>query len=341
METHQITELIVTLPTAISPIDKQLGTNLRNYFETFDDTINRLVHFCCKCFISKSCNPSGDLNEMDLFNVIEGLEIENNSIEEFSSLISLFKSSKYDTINIYEFIRGLKGGLNTKRLELVKQIWIKLDKSKSGIIHLKDARAKFNAMQHPRVKLGELDADKVLREFIEYWDYCQRNDGIIELIEWEYYFAGVSANIDTDTYFEKMITQCWPGLINTERNHPISTTSIFTPKFKRNLSKKLRKLESLIYDSQRFRTTLDFIFYKLLISNDKPMNKKNLFLIVNEIFSFVELDLDEESFENIFKRCFKDIERCNHLNQWDQFLKLSIKKELGFLEYQVYVRTAK
>jgi len=131
---------------------------------------------------------------------------------------TLFKStkSKNSMVGIHRLILRIGGGLSVKRLELVQNTFKMLINNEvttpsNAYILLKDAKAKFSPNEHPRVKSGELTPEQVLYRFLLFFE-PDRPDGVIELIEWEYYYAIISAEISQDSFFEKQMVQCWPGL---------------------------------------------------------------------------------------------------------------------------------
>ena len=77
----------------------------------------------------------------------------------------------------------------------------------------------------PDVKAGKRTEDEVLKEFLETFEshYNVMNgtkgDGNVTPDEFLEYYANVSANIDSDAYFEVMMTNAW-NIVS--RNNPAS-----------------------------------------------------------------------------------------------------------------------
>lgn len=101
----------------------------------------------------------------------------------------------------------------------------------------------YNVSQHPKFKTGEMSEDEILEAFLANFDTPGEADGRVRLlpvhvccsirflavfclasrltrqstsclvqVEWEEflnYYAGVSASIDTDAYFDLMMRQAW------------------------------------------------------------------------------------------------------------------------------------
>ncbi|KAI9204497.1 uncharacterized protein BJ171DRAFT_599287 [Polychytrium aggregatum] len=322
---------------SISAIDGQIASALRSFF---DQSGRPIIQFCK--ILLEHMGLDADLQANIPLSVLvktihdTGIECSSQQIQE---LVELFGGTD-EGINLNEFIRGLKGGLNSKRLELVHAAWILLDWNGQGVSAeqtiLTDAKAKFNALDHPRVQIGELDADRVLGEFIDYWE-ADRPDGTIELIEWEYYYTGVSANIDTDAYFERLMSQCWPGMRMPEPHSPVqSTLDVCT---RRLMAMHHQKLERLVGSSRTFRSALDLCFYRQSIPMDRTLSRDNLIKILKELYSIAGVPADEDSFDSIYKRIKKDLQRTFTVSDYEPALRESIRKELRFLEYRIFART--
>ncbi|KAJ3268524.1 hypothetical protein HK104_005351, partial [Borealophlyctis nickersoniae] len=172
----------------------------------------------------------------EVVEVVVGVQMENADVD---AVISRYDTTGKGLIPIDKFIYGVKGDLPSKRLHLVQDVYkLLLDSTTRGVVSLKDAKAKYNTLAHPRVQSGELDPDRVLSDFVTYWERG-RSDGRIELVEWEYYFAGLSAAIDRDEYFDKVMRQCWPGL------KEIKQTTKLTDQSKRELASIVRRMDHI------------------------------------------------------------------------------------------------
>ena len=130
-------------------------------------------------------------------------------IDEMTLLLRSFDVNGDDRISVNEFITVLKGGLNERRREVVLRAFQKFDRDGSGIIDVEDLRNTYSAKNNPAVLRGEKSEDTVLKEFLICFDDASTPDGIVHQVEFEVYYAGVSANIDNDDYFEVMMTSAW------------------------------------------------------------------------------------------------------------------------------------
>lgn len=127
---------------------------------------------------------------------------------EIQALFRYFDGDCNGTITYDEFLTGLRGELNDRRKALVGLAYGVMDKNGDGQVDMKDVVDRYDVSQHPDVKSGLKSKIQVLREFLDVFD-CEEKDGIITPSEFYRYYAGVSAAIDDDDYFELMIRNAW------------------------------------------------------------------------------------------------------------------------------------
>ncbi|KAH9385023.1 hypothetical protein HPB48_027059 [Haemaphysalis longicornis] len=72
-----------------------------------------------------------------------------------------------------------------------------------------DLKGVYNARQHPKYQNGELTEDQVFLLFLKNFDSPNDPDGKVTIEEFVNYYAGVSASIDTDAYFDLMMRNAW------------------------------------------------------------------------------------------------------------------------------------
>lgn len=80
----------------------------------------------------------------------------------------------------------------------------KLDADGDGVVTVEEVAQKYCASRHPDVVSGRRSEREVLREFLDTYDGGDK-DGLCHLHEFEAYYAGVSASIDHDEFFEIMM----------------------------------------------------------------------------------------------------------------------------------------
>eukprot|EP01139_Manchomonas_bermudensis_P009846 Amastigsp_a339628_1865.p1 type:complete len:215 gc:universal Amastigsp_a339628_1865:662-18(-) len=113
------------------------------------------------------------------------------------------------TIDFDEFLRHVRPPMNETRMRLVDAAFNKLDANGSGTITVEDVARMYDPRHHPKYVSGEWDAEKVFLQFLKSFDSPADPDGTVTREEFHNYYAGVSASIDLDVYFDLMIRQSW------------------------------------------------------------------------------------------------------------------------------------
>jgi Ca2+-binding EF-hand superfamily protein len=133
------------------------------------------------------------------------------SSRHIQDLFDYFDGDKSGTISYDEFLRGVRGVLNARRHGLVEQAYAVLDADGSGTVDILDIMKVYDASKHPDVVSGLRTKAEVFREFLDTFDggTNHEKDGIVTLDEFAEYYAGVSASIDSDDFFELMIRNAW------------------------------------------------------------------------------------------------------------------------------------
>ncbi|XP_050024195.1 calcyphosin-like protein [Dermacentor andersoni] len=128
-----------------------------------------------------------------------------------SEVDALFKDLDEDgsgTISFNEFLVALRPPMSAARLEHVQRAFYKMDKTGDGIITIRDLKGLYNARQ-PKFQNGELSEDDAFDLFLQDFDSPNDPDGKVTIDEFIDYYAGVSASIDTDAYFDLMMRNAW------------------------------------------------------------------------------------------------------------------------------------
>eukprot|EP01062_Namystynia_karyoxenos_P010163 TRINITY_DN1359_c0_g2_i1.p1 TRINITY_DN1359_c0_g2~~TRINITY_DN1359_c0_g2_i1.p1 ORF type:complete len:414 (+),score=119.29 TRINITY_DN1359_c0_g2_i1:84-1325(+) len=128
---------------------------------------------------------------------------------DFKRLLSVLDTNQDGNVDINEFLKALRGGLGPRRLAVVHRAFRKFDKDGSGVIDLADLRGTYSAEGNPLVVSGRKTAEEVMEDFLSAFDSQSNPDGRVTLEEFEAYYSGLSASIDTDAYFEAMVVAAW------------------------------------------------------------------------------------------------------------------------------------
>jgi len=150
-------------------------------------------------------------NKLDKAEFIEGLHMFGFKVSntEANQLLKAYDRNNDGVISYDEFIRGMRGSLNSRRLKMVVKAFKKLDADKSGVITVDDMQGIFNAKHHPKVISGEITERDALEIFVNSFDGTNIKDGRVHLDEFEDYYSNISSGIDDDEYFVRMMEKVW------------------------------------------------------------------------------------------------------------------------------------
>lgn len=99
--------------------------------------------------------------------------------------------------------------MNARRRRFVEMAFNLLDRDGSGEIDLTDIVACYNASAHPDVISGKKTESQILTEMLNTFEVGGDRDGKVTRQEFEAYYKGISASIDSDDYFELMMRNAW------------------------------------------------------------------------------------------------------------------------------------
>ncbi|XP_052761926.1 calcyphosin-like protein isoform X2 [Mya arenaria] len=118
-------------------------------------------------------------------------------------------------IDFCEFMHKLRPPMRQCRIDIINEAFDVLDVNKDGAICLDDLNVVYssNARKHPKYMSGEWTEEQVLRNFLDSIDTPGNPDGKVTREEFLNYYAGVSATVDDDSYFDLMMRACY-GLPN-------------------------------------------------------------------------------------------------------------------------------
>eukprot|EP00668_Euglena_longa_P034585 GGOE01044409.1.p1 GENE.GGOE01044409.1~~GGOE01044409.1.p1 ORF type:complete len:280 (+),score=58.18 GGOE01044409.1:60-899(+) len=101
------------------------------------------------------------------------------------------------------------GAVHVAALFAALRAFATLDPSGRGLVDLDVLHTRFNPSQHPEVVSGQRTIQEVSFDFRDIFDDVSNPSGLVTWQEFEAYYAGVSAGIEHDTYFELMMANCW------------------------------------------------------------------------------------------------------------------------------------
>jgi Ca2+-binding EF-hand superfamily protein len=150
---------------------------------------------------------SGSLTVEEFHNCLSqvGLRFSDN---DFMMMLAAFDQNRDGEIGYTEFLTGLRGPVNVRREALVNEAYSKFDKTGDEQVNIDDLRDVYNGKEHPEVIAGRKTEEEVLIVFLANFE-GDIKDGIVTREEFQEYYRGVGAYVDSDEYFEYMIRQAW------------------------------------------------------------------------------------------------------------------------------------
>lgn len=131
--------------------------------------------------------------------------------DELNELFLQFDTDGTGNINFDEFLIHLRPPMSQSRIDIIKKAFQKMDRTGDGHVTMEDLKDVYNYKEHPKFKSGEFTKAQVFQQFMNTFQ-TGKNAVVDEKITFEEflnYYAGVSASIDNDAYFDLMMRQAW------------------------------------------------------------------------------------------------------------------------------------
>ncbi|XP_020022092.2 calcyphosin [Castor canadensis] len=112
------------------------------------------------------------------------------------------------TLDLEEFLQALRPPMSQARKAVISAAFAKLDRSGDGVVTVDDLRGVYSGHAHPKVRSGEWTEEEALHCFLDTFD-ASNKDGQVTLAEFQDYYSGLSASVDTDEEFVAMMTSVW------------------------------------------------------------------------------------------------------------------------------------
>ncbi|CAH1389879.1 unnamed protein product [Nezara viridula] len=170
------------------------------------------------------CLSKGSEGVLEFGRVFRRKESDDLSLEEFTEAIrdtghqltkdqieaifQAFDTEGSGNMSTTEFIAAMRPNMSDTRKKSINEAFDKCDKAKAGVITLEELRGICSVRAHPKYRSGEMTEDEILQKFMTNFEKGSI-DGKITREEFFNYYAGVSASIDTDAYFDLMLRQAY------------------------------------------------------------------------------------------------------------------------------------
>ena len=182
--------------------------------------INEIRDLGTTCLITLlkhfKANDDSNTKELDSYSFSKSLQEFGTELtdEDISSLFNYFDKEKTGLVNYVNFINAIRGPMNKRRVDIVKEAYKKLDIDKSGQVELSEIKSQYNAKKDPDVKSGRKTEEEVYTDFVESFQMNHENrvgprNKRVTLDEFLDYYNYVSMGIDDDLYFVTMIQNSW------------------------------------------------------------------------------------------------------------------------------------
>jgi Ca2+-binding EF-hand superfamily protein len=111
-------------------------------------------------------NDSKTLDRQEFQKAMQDYRISSDP-QEVSRIFKMFDRDGNGEINYDEFLRTIVGRMSEKRRNIVTLAFKKFDADGNGYINIEDLKGRYNAKNHPDVKLGKKTEEDVLYEFLD------------------------------------------------------------------------------------------------------------------------------------------------------------------------------
>nr|QNL34489.1 calcyphosin-like protein [Galeruca daurica] len=135
-----------------------------------------------------------------------GLDITD---EEAKEMFEKFDTDGSGSVNVDEFLVHIRPPLNDARRNMIDLVFKKMDKNGDGVISIDDLKNLYDVRADPLYISGEESKNTILQRFLDNFETGATKDGQVTHEEFLNYYAGVSASIDNDCYFNLVMRQAY------------------------------------------------------------------------------------------------------------------------------------
>ena len=151
---------------------------------------------------------------------IQHLNIDINSSKKIFNMFSIIQDEK-SYLDFYSFMRTYKKELNEYKLNIVEEVFSKIDIKGTNKINLNELKMKYDASRHPDVLNGKFSEDQKIMEFLDCFELCynilkldsemksEENKDYVDFEMFANFYEYVSFIYPKDKDFEYVIRSTW------------------------------------------------------------------------------------------------------------------------------------
>lgn len=123
-------------------------------------------------------------------------------------LLALDQGGKEST-SLDEFLSSIRGHTGARRQTTINMVFDTLDRTGSGAIAIEDLEGVYCAMHDLDVQSGRFTEKQALHNLLKNFDCCSTYDGVVTRDDFMGYYSYISAAIDDEDKFERMLEHVW------------------------------------------------------------------------------------------------------------------------------------
>jgi|UniRef100_A0A7S4GBD9 Ca2+-binding EF-hand superfamily protein len=155
-----------------------------------------------------ACDAAGNrkASPQELMQAFQNCGIECTQ-QDMDKLVRVLDVNDDGLLSYEEFMYICRGHMQDRRRQCVRQAYQKVDYNKDGIVTPEELKLFFNCQYDPQLSSSAKNEDELWSDFISSFD--KDKNGFVSFREFEDYYNGVSAGIESDNAFIDMMQRTW------------------------------------------------------------------------------------------------------------------------------------